>query len=154
VKKFQHRSFRPPDFFLQQQQQQHDFCFSLQCAPPHFHLFSLYIWELNFGQTIWDHKTQVLLGTSSGMHLGTLWELNGNMLRTWEPFENMVRTHWEWRKMKKKTLSSQNCLSLFLSYANGRGRTLGTYSVCVCVCCTYYIKYAKGILKWEIMQQI
>jgi len=29
---------------------------------------------LNFGQTIWD-KTQVQLGTSWGMHLGTLWEL-------------------------------------------------------------------------------
>jgi hypothetical protein len=62
-------SFRPPDFF--RQQQQHDFCFSLQCAALHFHLFSLYTWELNFGQTIWDHKIQVLLGTSSGMHLGT-----------------------------------------------------------------------------------
>jgi hypothetical protein len=37
-------------------------------------------WELNFGQT------QVLLGTSWGMHLGIPWELDGNMLGThWEP---------------------------------------------------------------------
>jgi hypothetical protein len=42
-----------------------------------FHLFNLYTWELNFGQTIWD-KTQVLLETS----WGTLWELDGNTLRT------------------------------------------------------------------------
>jgi hypothetical protein len=119
-----------------------------KCAPLQFYLFSLYTWELNFGQTIWDHKTQVPLGTCSGMHLGTVWELNGNMLGT----------HWVWGKMTKKTISSQNCLSLFLSYAKGRGRILGTKCVCVCVCvCVMhilYIKYAKGILKWEIMQQI
>jgi hypothetical protein len=36
---------------------------------------------VNFGQTIWD-KTQVLLGISWGMHLGTLWEHDGNTLRT------------------------------------------------------------------------
>jgi hypothetical protein len=36
------------------------------------HLFGLYTWELNFGQT------QVLLGTSWGMHLGIVWELDGN----------------------------------------------------------------------------
>jgi hypothetical protein len=42
-----------------------------------FHLFSLYTWELNFGQTIWD-KTQELLGTSWGMHLGTFWEQGKN----------------------------------------------------------------------------
>jgi len=100
-----------------------------KCAPLQFYLFSLYTWELNFGQTIWDHKTQVPLGTSSGMHLGTVWELNGNMLGT----------HWVWGKMKKKTISSQNCLSLFLSHAKGRGRILGTKCVCVCVWCTYYI---------------
>jgi predicted AlkP superfamily phosphohydrolase/phosphomutase len=39
--------------------------------------FGLYTWELNFGQTIWD-KTQVLLGTSWRMHLGTIWEQMGN----------------------------------------------------------------------------
>jgi hypothetical protein len=44
------------------------------------HLFSLYTWELNFGQTIWD-KSEVLLGRS--------WR------RIWEPCENMMRTHWE-----------------------------------------------------------
>jgi hypothetical protein len=53
-----------------------------------FHLFGLYPWELNFGQT------QVLLGTSWGMHLGILWELDGNM----------SRTHWE-SEGKKKFLS-------------------------------------------------
>jgi len=41
---------------------------------PGFHLFSLYTGELKFAQT------QVLLGTSRGTHLGTLWELDGNML--------------------------------------------------------------------------
>jgi len=39
-----------------------------------FHRFSLYTRELNFEQTILD-KTQARLGTSRGMHLGTLWEL-------------------------------------------------------------------------------
>jgi hypothetical protein len=38
-----------------------------------YHLFSLYTWELNFGQTIWD-KIEVLLGTSYGTYLGTWWE--------------------------------------------------------------------------------
>jgi hypothetical protein len=38
---------------------------------------------VNFGQTIWD-KTQVLLGISWGMYLGTLWEHDGNTLRTRE----------------------------------------------------------------------
>jgi hypothetical protein len=59
-----------------------------------FHLYSSYTGELNFGQTIWD-KTQVLLGTSSGTHLGTLRE----------PFGNMLGTHWEQgEKNKKKSL--------------------------------------------------
>jgi hypothetical protein len=44
---------------------------------PRFHLFNLYTWELNFGQTIWD-KTQVLLGTS--------WE------HIWEHFKNKGKT--------------------------------------------------------------
>ncbi len=45
-----------------------------------FDLFGLYTWELDFRQT------QVLLGTCWGMHLGTLWELDGNMSGTlWEP---------------------------------------------------------------------
>jgi hypothetical protein len=55
---------------------------------------------------------------------------------------------------KKKTISSQKILSLFLSYAKGGGRILGTLCVCVCVMHVLNIKYAKGILKWEIMQQI
>jgi hypothetical protein len=38
---------------------------------------------VNFGQTIWD-KTQVLLGISWGMYLETLWEHDGNTLRTRE----------------------------------------------------------------------
>jgi hypothetical protein len=42
--------------------------------PLGFHLCSLYTWELNFGQTIWD-KTKVLpFGTSWGIYLGTVWE--------------------------------------------------------------------------------
>jgi hypothetical protein len=40
-----------------------------------FYLFSLYPGELRFGQTMWD-KTQVLLETSWGTHLGT-WEHMG-----------------------------------------------------------------------------
>jgi hypothetical protein len=65
-----------------------------KCAPLDYHLFSLYPWELNFGQTIRD-KTQVLLGTSSGAHLGTVWELDARTLRTGKPFGDMVGTHWE-----------------------------------------------------------
>jgi hypothetical protein len=38
---------------------------------------------VNFGETIWD-KTQVLLVISWGMYLGTLWEHDGNTLRTRE----------------------------------------------------------------------
>jgi len=41
------------------------------------YLFSLYTWELNFGQTICN-KTEVLLGTCWGTH----WKI-GNLLRTW-----------------------------------------------------------------------
>ncbi len=64
------------------------------------YIFSLYTWELSFGQTIWD-KTQVLLGISCGMHLKTLWKL-GNPLRIWELIENMMGTHWEKGKKQKK----------------------------------------------------
>jgi hypothetical protein len=49
-----------------------------------FYLFILYIGVLNFGQIIWD-KTHVLLGTSWGTHVGTFWELNGNI---WEHIKN------------------------------------------------------------------
>jgi len=49
---------------------------------------------LNFGQTIGD-KTQVLFGTSSGAHLGTVWELDARTLRTGKPFGDMIGTHWE-----------------------------------------------------------
>jgi hypothetical protein len=45
-----------------------------------FDLFSVYTGQLNFGQIVWD-KTQVLLGTSSGTHLGTVWEHAENTLR-------------------------------------------------------------------------
>jgi hypothetical protein len=48
-------------------------------------LFSLYAWELNFGQIIGD-ETQVLLGTS----WGTTWEL-----------EKPLRTPWEQEKKQK-----------------------------------------------------
>jgi len=120
-----------------------------KCAPLQFYLFSLYTWELNFGQTIWDHKTQVPLGTSSGMHLGTVWELNGNMLGT----------HWVWGKMKKKTKPSlPKIVCHYFCPMLKAGAEFWGQSVCVCVCvCVMhilYIKYAKGILKWEIMQQI
>ncbi len=64
------------------------------------YIFSLYTWELSFGQTIWD-KTQVLLGISWGMHLKTLWKL-GNPLRIWELIENMMGTHWEKGRKQKK----------------------------------------------------
>ncbi len=50
------------------------------------HLFSLYSWELNFGQTLWN-KSEVLLGTS--------WELG-------EPYKNKMRTHWEPQKIKNQ----------------------------------------------------
>jgi len=52
------------------------------------HPFSLYTWELNFGQTTRD-KYEVLLG----MSWGTTWELE-------EPLENTLRTR---EKMKKNS---------------------------------------------------
>jgi hypothetical protein len=48
--------------------------------PYESYLFSLYTWELNFRQTVWD-KSNVLLRTSWGI--------------TWEPFGNLIRTSWE-----------------------------------------------------------
>jgi hypothetical protein len=48
----------------------------------------------NIGQTKWD-ETQVLLGTAWEMHLGTLWELDGNI----------TGTHWKQGKKNKKSLS-------------------------------------------------
>jgi hypothetical protein len=47
----------------------------------------------------------------------------------WEQFGNLMGTCWEHIGNKgkwKKTISSQNCLSLFLSYAYSRGRILET----------------------------
>jgi len=41
-------------------------------------------WKLNFGQTIWNNRPEVLLGT--------FW---GNNLGTWEPHENMKGMHRE-----------------------------------------------------------
>jgi hypothetical protein len=54
------------------------------------YLFSLYTWELNFAQRICN-KTQVLWGTSWGMHMATLWE-----------FGDMMTTHLE--RCKKSNL--------------------------------------------------
>jgi hypothetical protein len=50
---------------------------------PITHLFNLYTWELNFGQTIWD-KSEVLFGNI----WGTTWELM-------ELFQNLMGTHKE-----------------------------------------------------------
>jgi hypothetical protein len=41
-------------------------------------------WKLHFGQTIWNNRPEVLLGTYWGNNLGT-----------WEPNENMKGTHRE-----------------------------------------------------------
>ncbi len=49
-----------------------------------FHIFSSYTGELRFEQTMWD-RTQVLLGTSWGTHLGT-WEHIGNK---WKKQKNL-----------------------------------------------------------------
>ncbi len=59
------------------------------------HLFSLYTWELNFSQTIWD-KIEVLYETS--------WE---KYMRTWGTF---LRTWWEHieKKEKKKNPSPRS----------------------------------------------
>jgi len=57
-----------------------------QMCCPMAHLFSLYTWKLNFGQTIWD-KIEVLL---------VLWRTSWET--TWqlgEPNGNMMRTQWE-----------------------------------------------------------
>jgi hypothetical protein len=60
---------------------------------------------LNFGQTIQD-KTQVLLGTSSGVHLGTICELDVGTLTNGKPFGDMIGTHWEqWGKKNPSPLS-------------------------------------------------
>jgi hypothetical protein len=37
----------------------------------------------------------VLLGTSSGANLGTVWELDVRTFRTGKPFGDMIGTHWE-----------------------------------------------------------
>jgi hypothetical protein len=53
-----------------------------KCIPQTIaHLLSLYTWELNFGQTIWD-KTNMLLGKSWGIYLKTFWEHDKNTLKT------------------------------------------------------------------------
>jgi hypothetical protein len=60
-----------------------------KCAPLDF-TFSVYKHgSLTLGKTIWD-KTQVLFGTSCGTN--------------WEPFENLMGTHWE-QEGKKIPLS-------------------------------------------------
>jgi hypothetical protein len=95
--------------------------------------FSLYTWELNFGQNIWD-KSEVPLGTLCG----TNWELE-------ESFGNLIGTHREHdgNKGKRKnllptpplspkvfstcwafhwlhgTFICKNCLSPFWAWANG-----------------------------------
>jgi len=56
----------------------------------HTWLSPFYFLYIGVGQDIWD-KTQVLLGTSWGMHLRTLWEL-----------KNPLGTHSETRKKTNK----------------------------------------------------
>jgi len=46
----------------------------------------------------------VLLGTSSGAHLGTVWELDVRTFGTRKPFGDMIGTHWE-QGGEKKSLS-------------------------------------------------
>ncbi len=60
------------------------------------HLFSLFTWELSFGQTIGD-KIEVLLGTFQGENLG-------------ESFGNLMGTH-----MEQKGKIAKNSSSLYLS---------------------------------------
>jgi hypothetical protein len=50
-----------------------------------FHLFTLYMGVLNFGQTIWD-KTPSVIGNILGTHMGTFWGLDGNI---WEQGEKI-----------------------------------------------------------------
>ncbi len=52
----------------------------LACSPP----FHFILHEKNFGQTIWD-KCEVLLGTSWGNNLGSLWEPHVTTLGTRNP---------------------------------------------------------------------
>jgi len=74
---------------------------------PRFHLSSLCTWELNFGQTIWD-KTQVLLGTSWEMHVGTFWEL-GNPLGTYEN-KGKKKNPCPLSPLKKKNWTIHECM--------------------------------------------
>jgi len=72
--------------------------------------YSWYTGELNFGQTIWD-KTQVLLGTSWGTHLGTLWELDGNMTVThWEQAEKTKNPSLPLPLQKEKNWVVHDCM--------------------------------------------
>jgi len=58
------------------------------------YLLSLYTWELNSGQTIWDKAEMVLR---------TLWELFGNIMRTdWE-HENNTKNPSPSPSKRKKT---------------------------------------------------
>jgi hypothetical protein len=95
-----------------------------------FHLFSIYTGELNFGQTIWD-KTQVLLGTYWGMHLGTHWEQRNKTNNPCPPpthkkqkTGSFMRACWAF-PLAAWNFYFQNCSSPFLAWANGRGRNLG-----------------------------
>ncbi len=84
-----------------------------------FHLFSLCTGKLNFGQTIWD-KTQVLLGTSWELHLGTHWEQRNKTQNPW-PCPLKKKKNWiihEWCILSPplvcmKFFSFQNCWSPF-----------------------------------------
>ncbi len=112
-----------------------------QMCCPMAHLFSLYTWKLNFGQTIWD-KTKVL-SVLLRMSWETTWQLgepNGDMMRTqWEqrtnkkiPFAPPKRRNWTfisvfWTiSLATWNFYFQNCLSPFLTWANGKGAICGT----------------------------
>ncbi len=81
-------------------------------------------WELNFRQTIWD-KTLVLLGTSWGTHLGTLWEFQ-NPLKTWWQHYGHIGNKGKKQKIplplhtqKEKNWTTHECmLSLPIGWMN------------------------------------
>ncbi len=114
----------------------------------------LYTWELNFGQTIGD-KTEVLLRTSGGVHLRTLWGLDGNPMRKWkEHIGNKEKKKSKSPSTPHQKTNNPNVL-LYKRYGNfpeskvagdlGLGQDSTRY-----VNCKYYMDRSSSHLKYLV----
>jgi hypothetical protein len=68
---------------------------------PITHLFNLYTWELNFGQTIWD-KSEVLFGEQLGNlwnYFKTSWGHTRNIMKTIQKLKNTSSTPSQMKKI-------------------------------------------------------